>query len=103
MKKLLSQSPGKRTYANFEGDDLSVVTEQNVDPIVEQNKVYANEWRPGDYMTGSKHTHKVAEFPAVLYYELLKKLGEPQKNLAAWKRYLNDPENRYLRTTGGKL
>ena len=103
MKKLLSQSPGKRTFANWEGDDLSIVTEQNVDPIVEQNKVYANEWKPGDYMTGSKHTHKVAEFPAVLYYELVKRLGEPQKNLTAWKCFLNDPENRYLRTTGGKL
>ena len=103
MKKLLSKSPGKQTYAEWQGDDMSIVTEQNVNPILEQNKKFANEWKPGDYQTGSKHTHKVAEFPAVLYYDLVKKLGEPQKNLAAWKRYLNDPENRYLRTTGGKL
>jgi hypothetical protein len=103
MKKLLSKSPGKRTYAQWEGDDMSVVTEQEVTPILEQNKKFKNEWKPGDYMTGSKHTHKVAEFPAVLFYDLVKKLGEPQKNLAAWKRFLNDPENQYLRTTGGKL
>tara|TARA_R100000700_G_scaffold4725_3_gene8120 strand:+ start:515 stop:826 length:312 start_codon:yes stop_codon:yes gene_type:complete len=103
MKKLLSQSPGKQTYAQWEGDDMSVVTEQNVTPILEQNKKFANEWKPGDYMTGSKHTHKVAEFPAVLYYDLVKKLGEPQKNPLGWKRWLNDPENKYFRTTGGKL
>ena len=103
MKKLLSQSPGKQTYAQWEGDDMSVVTEQNVTPIIEQNKKFANEWKPGDYQTGSKHTHKVAEFPAVLYYDLVKKLGEPQKNPLGWKRWLNDPENKYFRTTGGKL
>ena len=103
MKKLLSQSPGKQTYAQWEGDDMSVVTEQNVTPILEQNKRFANEWKPGDYQTGRKHTHKVAEFPAVLYYDLVKKLGEPQKNPLGWKRWLNDPENKYFRTTGGKL
>ena len=82
---------------------MSVVTEQNVTPILEQNKRFANEWKPGDYQTGSKHTHKVAEFPAVLYYDLVKKLGEPQKNPLGWKRWLNAPENTYFRTTGGKL
>lgn len=82
---------------------MSVVTEQEVTPILEQNKIFQNEWKPGDYMTGSRHTHKVAEFPAVLYYDLVKKLGEPQKNPLGWKRWLNDPENRFFRTTGGKL
>ena len=103
MKKHLSASPGKQTHVRFDGDDMTIVTEQNVTPILEQNKRVSNEWQAGDYQTGSEHTHKVAEFPAVLYYELLKKFGTPQQNPQAWFRYLNDSDNRFLRTTTGKL
>jgi hypothetical protein len=51
-----------------------------------------------------QHQQKVAEIPATLYYEMVKKLGEPRHdNLKAWKRWLNDPENRAWRTTGGRV
>jgi len=50
-----------------------------------------------------RHQQKVAEIPATLYYDLVKKLGDPKHNMAAWKRWLNDPENRFFRTTGGSV
>jgi len=51
-----------------------------------------------------RHQQKVAEIPATVYYDLVKKLGEPRHdNLKAWKRWLNDPENRAWRTTGGRV
>ena len=103
MKKFIRAAPGKITTFETSGDDMHVVTRQNVDPILEANKRVSNEWKPGDYQTGSHHHHKVADIPATIYYDMVKKLGEPKHNLAAWKRWLNDPENRFFRTTGGKI
>ena len=103
MKKLISTAPGKVTTFETSGDDMHVVTRQAVDPILEANKRAANDWQPGGYQTGSHHHHKVADIPASLYYDLVRKLGEPKHNLAAWKKWLNDPENRFFMTTAGKI
>ena len=94
----------KRTYMHFSGDDKTIVTEQRVDHILEHNKRQANDWKYGNLLGNTqRHQQKVAEIPAALYYDLVKKLGDPKHNLKAWKRWLNDPENRFFRTTGGKV
>lgn len=106
MKKLLTEDrvAGKKTYFQTEGDDTHVVTEQKVDHILEHNKRQANDWRSGSMIGNTQHHHqKVAEIPATLYYDLIKKLGDPRQNLNAWKKWLNDPENRYFRSTGGTV
>ena len=105
MKKLLTEAPGKKTYIQFDGDNKTIVTEQQVAPIIEQNKRAANNWKYGTMLGNTqRHQQKVAEIPATLYYEMVKKLGEPRHdNLKAWKRWLNDPENRAWRTTGGRV
>ena len=106
MKKLLTEDrvAGKKTYFQTEGDDTHVVTEQKVDHILEHNKRQANDWRSGSMIGNTQHHHqKVAEIPATLYYDLIKKLGDPRQNLNAWKKWRNDPENRYFRSTGGTV
>ena len=105
MKKILSEAPGKRTYMQFDGDDTTVVTEQEVSPIINQNRRTANDWRYGNLLGNTqRHQQKVAEIPSTVYYELVKKLGEPRHdNLKAWKRWLNDPDNRAWRTGGGRV
>ena len=106
MKKLLTEDrvAGKKTYFQTEGDDINVVTEQKVGHILEHNKRQANDWKYGNLMNNTqKHHQKVAEIPATLYYDLVKKLGDPRHNLKAWKRWLNDPENRFFRSTGGTV
>ena len=106
MKKLLTEDrvAGKKTYFQTEGDDTHVVTEQKVDHILEHNKRQANDWRSGSMIGNTQHHHqKVAEIPATLYYDLVKKLGDPRQNLNAWKKWLNDPENRFFRSTGGTV
>jgi hypothetical protein len=50
-----------------------------------------------------RHQQKIAEIPSVIYYDLLKKFGQPRDNMKAWKRWLNDPDNRAFRTTGGRV
>ena len=106
MKKLLTEDrvAGKKTYFQTEGDDTHVVTEQKVDHILEHNKRQANDWKSGSMIGNTQHHHqKVAEIPATLYYDLVKKLGDPRHNLQAWKKWLTDPENRFFRSTGGTV
>ena len=106
MKKLLTEDrvAGKKTYFQTEGDDTHVVTEQKVDHILEHNKRQANDWKSGSMIGNTQHHHqKVAEIQAPLYYDLVKKLGDPRHNLQAWKKWLNDPENRFFRSTGGTV
>ncbi|MEL0019834.1 MAG: hypothetical protein VW709_08145 [Rickettsiales bacterium] len=104
MKLKLSESSGKKTWMQFDGDDMNIVTEQQVDPIIEANKRLANDWRYGNLIGNTqRHQQKVAEIPSALYYDLVKKLGDPKHNLKAWKRWLNDPENRAFRTIGGTV
>ena len=50
-----------------------------------------------------KHHKHVAEIPAVIYYDMLRKLGQPSENPKAWKKWLNDPDNKVFRVGGGKL
>lgn len=103
MERIISKSPGKQTHIRWDGDDTTIVTEQDVDLILSQNRRVANEWKAGDYQTGSDHTQKVAELPAVMYYELVSKFGTPDQNPSDWFKFFNDPENRGWRTTGGSL
>ena len=106
MKKSLINDPasGKRTYMQWEGDDTHVVTEQKIDHILEHNKRQANDWKYGNLLNNTqRHHQKVAEIPATLYNDLVKRLGDPRQNMKAWKKWLNDPENRYFRSTGGTV
>tara|TARA_B100001123_G_C14510957_1_gene710330 strand:+ start:13 stop:327 length:315 start_codon:yes stop_codon:yes gene_type:complete len=104
MKLKLTESPGKQTYFKVDGDDMHVVTEQKIDHILDHNKRQANDWRYGNLIGNTqRHQQKVAELPANLYYELVAKLGDPKHNLKAWKRWLNDPENRHFRSIGGTV
>ena len=83
MKKLLVNDPkkGKQTYIHSEGD-----------------------WRPKSMIGNTqKHLQKVADIPAPIYYELINKFGQPRDNPKAWKRWLNDYDNRFFRTTGGTI
>ena len=101
---LRDQAAGTKTDLRFDGDDMTVVTEQRVDNILDHNKRLANEWKPGSQIGHTQRRHqKVAEIPAGLYYELVAKLGDPKNNLSAWKRWLNDPDNRFFRSTGGTV
>ena len=104
MKKLLNADPitGKKTYFHGETDGNYVSTEQPVDNIKDAAKSEANEWRYGDLMGNTqKHKQKVGEIPAVIYYDLLKKFGQPRENPKAWLKWLE--ENKSFKATGGKL
>ena len=50
-----------------------------------------------------KHQQKIAEIPAPLFFELQKKFGHFKHNKKKWLKWLQDPENKHFRTTGGRL
>ena len=107
MKRNLSYDPIQKKRTDFvveTNGDMRVDTVQDVTPITEQNKVFQNEYRYGNLIGNTqKHHQKVAEIPATLYHDLVEKLGDPKHNLKSWKKWLNDPENRFFRAGGGHI
>ena len=107
MKKRLLKSDaqaGQELSLNIETDGTTrVVNKQNFAPLIELNKHMANEWRPGSMTGTQRHMAHVAEIPNVVYNELVRKFGRPAENPKAWKRWLNDSENRVFRTGGGYI
>ena len=106
MKKLLSKDPilKKKTYFTHEVGEHGIVTEQDVSPVLDQAKQKESLWRPGQMIGNTqRHQQKVAEIPTAVYFDLLKKYGQPKNNPKPWKKWLNDPDNKYFRTTGGSV
>ena len=106
MKKLINSDPltGKKTYFHGEADGNYVSTEMDGTPILKTAKEEANSWRYGSLIGNTqKHKQKVADIPAPLYYSLVEKFGQPKENPTEWRRWLNDRENRFFRTTGGTV
>lgn len=82
-------------------DGLSIVTEVDVTNATE----FAH------YMRGERqklhgtqrHRLHVAEIPNVIFHELLRRFGHWKHNQAAWKRWLNDPDNAAFRAWTGRV
>ena len=75
---------------------------QNVVPILDQNKRDANAFEPGPRPMGLRH---IARLPNVVVLQLQRQglldyKGEPADERKL-KRFLSDPENRFLRVDNG--
>jgi hypothetical protein len=107
-KRLLDNDllTGIKTEFNYEEDSSGqlskdkfvISTEQDVTKIIESNKRSAN---AVDKHQKYGEWSKVASIPLTVYYKL-KKDGvlDDQK---AMKKWLNDPDNRYFKTRGGRV
>jgi len=108
MKKRLVQKDaltGKEMWAHFDQDGKMVFeSTQNVDALLEHNRNERNKDRP-DALIGNtqRHQQKVAEIPTALYHQLIQELGQPKDNPTGWKKWLNDYDNRFFRTSGGNV
>ena len=101
-KRLFSHDPltGMREYFHYDevNDRAYLSSEQDVTDIVEENKRTLNEatslhrWGDGKL---------VARIPMQLYADLQRR--GITKNKAAFKRWLNDPDNRFFRVFPGKV
>ena len=79
-------------------DKLVLYEDQDVEPVIEQNKLLYN--AAPDRITGDGLV-RVGSIPMSIYYDLKRRgILDDQKALAKW---LNDPENLYVRTRPGRV
>lgn len=100
------RSPGNRTlgivrrfHYDHTDDSFKIEKTQDVARILEANKI-ANNMAPErwGYHDG---LHRVASIPILLWFELEKK--GITKDPALLRKFLNDPDNRKLRTRPGRV
>jgi hypothetical protein len=100
MSRILSSDPirGKKTTMHFQGDDYIVESQEDVTDLVERNKARL---ALQDERTPWGELAQVAEIPPTVYWDLMRK-GIAQDEVA-FRRWLDDPENRFFRTRHGRL
>jgi hypothetical protein len=106
-KRLLNfdKSTGKETWLhdNIDGG-FTVEQKQHVKQVIESAKSKANEYERGSLIGNTqRHWQQVAEIPSSIYLELRQRFGDPRDNPKDWKKWLNDYNNRYFRTSGGSV
>lgn len=99
---LFDENPlaGTRTIFVPMGDDgdFKLVTQQAIDPILEDNQENRKE---RDRNTRWKDINHVASIPLNIFWELKEKgIADDEK---AMKKWLNEPENRVFRTREGRV
>jgi len=103
MKKLFSHDPLTGTTKFFHYDEsvdeqnFAIQTVQETTPIIDANRAEMND---APTRIGSNEDFvKVASIPLTIYMDLQKK--GITKDPKAFKRWLNDPDNRFFRTRPG--
>jgi len=71
-----------------------VHTQQNIQPVLEHVKMLSDN-KPG------KDLRHVAEVPIIIYNKAVREGWVNDR--AAWKKWLNDPDNKLFRTWKGKV
>lgn len=106
-KRLLNvdKSTGKETWLHDNVDGgFTVEQKQHVKQVIENAKAKANEYERGSLIGNTqRHWQQVAEIPSSIYLELRQRFGDPRDNPKDWKKWLNDYNNRYFRTSGGRV
>ena len=93
-------TPVDTFHSNADETEFTINTRQDVEPILEENKQAYNNY--GDLLTPGKAGEgvRVASIPTNIWTQWMKETnGEIQRDHNLMKRYLNDPDNKYLRTT----
>ncbi len=102
MEKVIFDDGVRKQIAHDDGEGgLVIETAQDVSGIIEANKA---EYNSVDYGARWGDFTKVATIPFTVIDALNKQgimKGFEVKDTAAFKRWLNDPENRFFRTRPG--
>ena len=102
MPRLFDSDPITKTRRIFHdnGDGTyTIETQADVEDIVDEAKTLDRCFRPSDNWRGDMH--KVATIPisVLMTPEMRKIIRDPK----AFKRWLNDPDNRVFRTRPGRV
>lgn len=102
MKRLLDYDPVtgvRETFVSREDGGFDIITEQDCEPIIEENKRKQSAGRA--YYARDPDGWRVAEIPIVVQMKWMTEHGVDVLNRDHWpavRRLLNDPEWRYLKT-----
>jgi hypothetical protein len=103
LVRTLSNDPLTKTRQIFVYDDTDdsfrIITEQDSHDLYAQSQAERNAMDERANWKGDMH--HVARLPMVVYHELKRKgiIDDP----AAFKRWLNDPDNKVFRTRPGRV
>ena len=102
MKKnpVLESTPVDTFHSSADETEFTINTYQDVEPILEENKRDLNDY--GSLLNSGKTGEgvRVASIPLNVWQQWMKETnGEIQKDHNLMKKYLNDPDNKYFRTT----
>jgi hypothetical protein len=90
----LDQSKRHKEELVVEGDKFVLNTKQDIAPVIEHAKFLKSK-PPG------KNFRHVAEIPLVIYHQAVREGWSEDQN--AWKRFLNNPDNKLFRSWEGKV
>jgi len=97
MKTIFDQTEHTKTVYEESADQVSLTTHQDAQPILDRNAYERNNNINAN--ADSPVGRKVASIPLVVWQEWLKQTnGEIQRDPQLLARYLNDPDNSFLRT-----
>ena len=97
-------TPVDTFHSNADETEFTINTRQDCEPILEENKAAYNNY--GDKLTPGKAGDgvRVASIPLNVWQKWIKETGgEILKDHNLMKRYLNDPDNKYFRTTPTRI
>lgn len=105
-QRLITDENGAKTYVEI--DDRGVITRvhtrRDAGALIDSNRTQRNSHQRGSLIGNTqRHYEEVANIPTFLYLELCEKFGPPRENQRAWKKWLNDYDNRYFRTSQGTV
>ena len=97
MKTIFDQTEHTKTVYEESADQVSLTTHQDAQPILDRNAYERNNNINAN--ANSVVGRKVASVPLVVWQNWMKETnGEIQKDPKVLARYLNDPDNAFLRT-----
>ena len=97
-------TPVDTFHSNADETEFTINTRQDVGPILEENKTAYNNY--GDKGTFGKAGDgvRVASIPTNVWAQWMKETnGAIEKDSNLMKKYLNDPDNKYFRTTPTRI
>ena len=97
MKTIFDKTEHTKTVYEESADKVTLTTSQDAQPILDRNAYERNNQVNAN--ANSVFGRKVASIPLVLWQEWMKQTnGEIQKDPTLLAKYLNDPDNAFLRT-----
>jgi len=97
MKTIFDQTEHTKTVYEESADQVTLTTHQDAQPILDRNAFERNNQinNPANSALG----RKVASIPLVVWRNWMKETnGEIQRDPKVLARYLNNPDNAFLRT-----